>query len=214
MLQIQLFTFNPFQENTYVIYNNKKQCWIVDPGMNYEDENETLIAFINENQLVPQSIINTHTHIDHIFGVQYLIDKYKIGFGIHKGEIPLLNSCIKSAAMFGIKFNHIPQPTFFIVEEESFLLGDEQLKVLLCPGHSPASIVFYYPKGKWAITGDVLFAGSIGRTDLPGGSFETLINSIKSKLVLLPDDTVIYPGHGGSSTIGEEKATNPFLVNS
>ncbi len=211
MLYIESFTFNPFQENTYIIYNDEKQCWIVDPGMNSQEECRVLDNFITEKQLSPQSIINTHTHIDHILGVAYLTDKYKIEFGMHELDKPVLDASLGSAMLFGIELKSIPEPKFYIKEGAKLLLGKDEVEVALAPGHSPGSITFYYPEGNWVISGDVLFAGSIGRTDLPGGDYNTLINSIKTQLYILPDSTTVYSGHGPSTNIGVEKVTNPFV---
>src|SRR2546430_1209964 len=137
-----------------------------------------MVSLIEKNQLKPSAIINTHTHIDHVFGVQALIDKYGIPFGMHERETDVLKMAAGSATLFGFTFSPTPKPTFFIKENEPLQLGDDQLDVFLTPGHSPGSISFYYPKGKWVVSGDVLFAGSIGRSDLPGGDADTLINSI------------------------------------
>lgn len=211
MLSVQSFTFNPFQENTYLIINNKNQCWIVDPGMFDARETNHLFDYISAKQLVPQAIINTHTHLDHIFGVQAVIDRYNIPFGIHEKDLPLLNAATASAARFGFEFNHIPKPGFFISENTPFTVGDDELAVKFVPGHSPGSIAFYYQPGNWVVAGDVLFQGSIGRTDLPGGHFDTLISSIRTQLFPLTDETTVYSGHGPSTTIGQEKKYNPFL---
>lgn len=210
MLNVNFFTFNAFDENTYVITNEKKQCWIVDPGMNSDAETKQLTAFIHDKQLTPQAIINTHAHLDHIFGVQALIDRYHIPFGIHEQETHVLKMAAASAAMFGFHFPTAPVPTFFI-KEGTLKLGDDTLQVFHTPGHSPGSISFYYPEGNWVISGDVLFSGSIGRTDLPGGSFETLIISIRTHLFTLPAITTVLSGHGDATTIGQEKKHNPFL---
>lgn len=211
MLYTQSFVFNAFQENTYVIYNDEKQCWIVDPGMYEADELHSFFTFIEENKLEPQAIINTHTHLDHIFGVPALIDKYKIRFGMHELDKPVLDGAAGSAMLFGFDFRDIPQPSFYISENEAMMLGDDAIEVRLVPGHSPGSIVFYYPQGKWAISGDTLFSGSIGRSDLPGGNHDQLLKSIREQLFTLPEETTVYNGHGPSTTIGHEKATNPFF---
>lgn len=210
MLNVIFFTFNAFQENTYLISNEKKQCWIVDPGMYDQRETAQLIAYITENQLLPQAIINTHAHLDHLFGVQALIDKYNIPFGIHELETSVLKMAGPSAAMFGLDFRIPPKPTFFI-KEGILPLGEDSLEVFHTPGHSPGSISFYYSKGKWVISGDVLFSGSIGRTDLPGGNFNTLTNSIRDKLFTLPGNTTVLSGHGPATLISEEQKHNPFL---
>jgi hydroxyacylglutathione hydrolase len=212
MLQIQGFTFNPFQENTYLIINEQKLCWIVDPGMYDSSETNALFSYIEDNGLKPQSIINTHTHIDHILGVTEVIKKYNIPFGVNEKDMPVLNAAVASAMMFGLSFSNPPKPTFFIADSETMQLGDDTIEVRFAPGHSPGSVVFYHAAGNWVLGGDVLFQGSIGRTDLPGGNYDTLINSIKTQLFTLPDETVVYSGHGPATDIGNEKAYNPFLT--
>jgi hydroxyacylglutathione hydrolase len=211
MLRVETFTFNAFQENTYLIINEQKQCWIVDPGMYDTQETNELLRVIEENQLTPQAIINTHTHLDHIFGVQQLIDKFGLPFLIHEKDLPVLKGAAGSAMLFGFDFKTIPTPTNYIREDEPLQLGDDQLEVLFTPGHSPGSVSFYFQPGKWLLGGDVLFNGSIGRTDLPGGNFDVLIQSITQQLFVLPDETVVLSGHGPATTIGREKMYNPFV---
>lgn len=211
MLNVNFFTFNAFDENTYIISNAKKECWIVDPGMYHQEEIDQMIAYITDKQLQPKAIINTHAHIDHIFGVKSLVDKYQIPFGIHEKEQPVIDRAADAAAMFGFQLSDLPKPTFFIKDGAPMQLGDDTVEVLLTPGHSPGSISFYHAAGSWVISGDVLFSGSIGRTDLPGGNFDTLISSIKTYLFALPLETTVLSGHGPSTTIGEEKRFNPFL---
>ncbi len=211
MLQLQTFTFNAFQENTYLIINEKSECWIVDPGMNDISETNELFNYIQDNALTPQAVINTHAHIDHIFGVQACKDKFSIPFRMHEGEMPVLRNAIGSAMMFGFDFKAVPKVDSFIKETEVLTLGNDTVEVRFTPGHSPASIVFYHAQGKWVIGGDVLFNGSIGRTDLPGGNYETLIESIRTQLLTLPEDTTVYPGHGPATTIKMERLHNPFL---
>ncbi len=211
MLQVSYFTFNAFQENTYLISDSAKRCWIVDPGMYHNDEVNIFRQHIEEKQLTPVAIINTHAHLDHIFGVQALKDFYKIPFGVHKDEEPVLKMAPNSAAMFGFDGMVVPTPDFFISEKEPLKLGDDEVKVMLTPGHSPGSISFYYEPGAWVISGDVLFSGSIGRTDLPGGNFDTLINSIRTHLLPLPDKTQVLSGHGTPTRIDTEKKYNPYL---
>ncbi|HTO16641.1 MAG TPA: MBL fold metallo-hydrolase [Edaphocola sp.] len=210
MLQIKSFTFNPFQENTYIIYNENKRCWIIDPGMYSANEERELNNFIAQNNLQPIQIINTHGHIDHIFGVDGLKQKYNIPFGLHKDDEVIVQNAIYSATMFGLNFTMSPQVDFHI-ESGNLKLDDEILEVSHVPGHSPGSIAFYYPADNWVIGGDVLFEGSIGRTDLPGGNFDTLIKSIKTNLFVLPEETIVYSGHGIPTTIAKEKKYNPFI---
>jgi hydroxyacylglutathione hydrolase len=211
MLNVNFFTFNAFEENTYIIANEKKECWIVDPGMYGDRETAKMIAYITDKQLQPQAIINTHAHIDHIFGVQALKDTYNIPFGIHEQELPVLKMGAGSATLFGFDFKQAPEPDFFIKENEPLRLGNDTIKVLFTPGHSPGSISFYYSGGNWVIGGDVLFAGSIGRTDLPGGSLDILLNSIRTQLFTLPSATTVLSGHGPATMVGNEQKHNPFL---
>jgi hydroxyacylglutathione hydrolase len=211
MLHIECFTFNAFQENTYLLANENKECWIIDPGMYENDEISYFKSYISSHNLTPKAIINTHTHLDHIFGVNALKDTYNIPFGIHKSDLPVLNGAAGSAMLFGFNFRDIPKVDFYIEASQPLVLGTDSLDVRFTPGHSPGSVSFYNPKENWLISGDVLFNGSIGRTDLPGGNFDTLINSIKTELFPLPDNTVVYSGHGPSTTIGQEKKYNPFL---
>ncbi|MBN9485308.1 MAG: hypothetical protein BGO70_02505 [Bacteroidetes bacterium 43-93] len=211
MLQVECFTFNPFQENTYLIIDEEKNCWIVDPGMYQQQEVDDLIGYIENNGLKPIAIINTHTHIDHILGVTALKQKYNIPFGIHISEQAILDNAVGTAMLFGLQLSTAPKADFYIDPEQGYKLNDKPLQVFFTPGHSPGSISFYSADDNWVLSGDALFNGSIGRTDLPGGSFEVLINSINTHLLTLPDDTFVYSGHGPSTTVGREKQFNPFL---
>lgn len=211
MLNVSFFTFNAFEENTYIISNEAKECWIVDPGMYYPEEEQQMLKYLHEKQLTPKGIINTHAHLDHIFGIQMLKETFNISLGMHELELPVLKRAGDMAAMFGFRLQQVPVHDYFINEHAPLKLGNDELMVLLTPGHSPGSISFYYPKGGWVIAGDVLFAGSIGRTDLPGSDFDTLMHSIKTQLYTLPADTTVLPGHGPSTTIGDEQQHNPFV---
>jgi glyoxylase-like metal-dependent hydrolase (beta-lactamase superfamily II) len=211
MLRLESFVFNPFQENTYLLINEKNECWIVDPGMYDATEKEQLLRFIQTNQLQPQAIINTHAHIDHIWGVQFLKEQFKIPFLLHEKDQPVLQAAVASAAMFGLDFSNIPTVDAPIKEGKMLQLGTDTVEVRWTPGHSPGSVTFYNAQGKFALAGDVLFNRSIGRTDLPGGSFDTLIQSIKNELFTLPDETLVYAGHGPFTKIADEKKYNPFL---
>ncbi|OSZ82024.1 hypothetical protein CAP35_01770 [Chitinophagaceae bacterium IBVUCB1] len=211
MLQVECFTFNPFQENTYLILNDKKECWIVDPGMYETAEVSMLTGYIKKHELKPIAIINTHTHLDHIFGVNALKNLYNIPFGIHEKDLPVLNGAAGASMLFGFNFKDVPVADFFITEQQPIPNGPSGIETRLAPGHSPGSIVFYHQAGNWLIGGDVLFNGSIGRTDLPGGNHNTLIQSITSQIYSLPDETTVYSGHGITTTIGHEKKYNPFV---
>lgn len=211
MLQLHCATFNPFSENTYIIYNEDNACWIVDPGMYNASEHSAFNAFMAQHRLKPQGIINTHAHIDHILGVQAIVDKYAVPFALHPLEHIVLANAKGSAMLFGLSLDAVPQPTQTLKENTALELGKDKLEIRLAPGHSPGSVVFYYPEGGWAIGGDVLFAGSVGRTDLPGGNHNQLLESIRTQVYTLPDETVIYPGHGPETTVGEEKRSNPFV---
>lgn len=205
-------TFNPFQENTYIIYDDTKECVIIDPGCINGTEQQTLVNKIEELGLKPVKLINTHCHLDHIFGNHFVAEKYNLPLEMHEGEIPVLKAAPISAQMYGIPYpEHSPEPGKFIKEGDIIEFGETQLKSLFTPGHSPASLSFYCETGGFVIAGDVLFQGSIGRTDLPGGDYDTLIDSVKEQLFVLPDNVEVYPGHGPSTTIGFEKNHNPFF---
>ena len=211
MTTITTFPFNPFQENTYVISNENKDCWIIDPGCSTSAENGQLKAFIEDNELKPIELINTHCHIDHVLGNKFVFDEYGLLPIMHKIELDVLKSCTMVSKMYGIPYTESPLPKAFIDEGQTLNLGSVQFELFFTPGHSPGSLCFYNKDEKYVIAGDVLFYGSIGRTDLPGGDYNTLINSIKTKLLTLPDDVVVYNGHGPKTTIGHERVNNPFL---
>lgn len=211
MLQITSFTFNPFQENTYIINDENNNCWIIDPGMYDLSEKKALVDFLKNKNWKPQYIFNTHCHLDHIFGVDHLVKEFNIGFKINELELNILKNAKNSATLFGLNFNDIPSPTEYLDEDSNIKLGNHTIKVLHTPGHSPGSISFYSKESNWVISGDTLFQNSIGRTDLPGGHHETLLNSIALKLFSLPEETIVYSGHGPKTTIGFEKYNNPFF---
>lgn len=211
MAQVHFFAFSPFSENTYIIYDETKECIIIDPGCYTEPERQQLQNFIKERGLKPVRLINTHSHIDHILGNWFVAEEYKLELEMHRDEQAGLVAAPQYGQMYGIQMQPSPQATIFLTEADKITFGNTTLDILLTPGHSIASLSFYCKEGNFVIGGDVLFKGSIGRTDLPNGDFNTLINSIKTKLFKLPDDVRVFPGHGDSTTIGEEKATNPFL---
>jgi hydroxyacylglutathione hydrolase len=211
MIHIERFTFNPFSENTYLLYDETKEAIIIDPGNYTRDENEELINFIEENKLKPVRIVNTHAHIDHVLGVFYLKNKYTIPFALHTKEEPVLMAVKSYAPNYGFPAFNEPEVDQWLNEADVVTFGTSELRMLFVPGHAPGHIALVNDEQKFVIGGDVLFKTSIGRTDLPGGNFETLIESIRTQLFVLPDDYEVYPGHGGSTTIGFEKKHNPFL---
>lgn len=212
MTQLQIFEFSPFAENTYVLWDETRQCVIFDPGCYTQEEQNILQKFITENALQPVRLINTHCHLDHVFGNPFVVKTWGIGLEIHEGELPVLGSFERVCQMYGIPFHEAqPMPVNFIEGGETISFGQTNLKVLYTPGHSPASISFYCEEEGFVIAGDVLFLESIGRTDLPGGNFDTLLHSIKTQLFTLPDETIVYPGHGPATTVRHEKEYNPFL---
>ena len=214
MIQIQTFTFNGFQENTYVLFDDTKECIIVDPGCYDKHEQETLSNFVTENKLKPVLLINTHCHIDHVLGNRFVADKWKLDLAMHKLDVPTLESVKDYCTVYGFhNYQESPLPSNFLNEGEKVKFGESELEILYTPGHAPGHIVLHSKKYDFIIGGDVLFQMSIGRTDLPGGDFDILIKSIKEKLLPIDDNTKVYCGHGPTTTIGFEKANNPFLKN-
>jgi hydroxyacylglutathione hydrolase len=211
MLYIQSFTFSPVQENTYILYNDEKQCCIIDPGCYFASEEAELKNFIETNGLTPVLLLNTHCHLDHIFGNRFVHKTYGLKLHLHKLEKQVLDFGPVSGQMWQLPFDNYDGEMVFIDEKDVIRLGGEELQILFTPGHSPGHICFYSKPHKLLIGGDVLFDGSVGRTDLPGGDFATLEQSIKTRLYTLPEDVIVYPGHGGSTTIGDEMKTNPFV---
>ncbi len=212
MLEIKSFEFNPFQENTYVLFDETKDCIIVDPGCAEKQEEVALNKFIVDNSLQVKQLINTHCHIDHVLGNAFVKDKYKVDLFIHKLEAHLLKAVKSYAPNYGFPRYHDTEADGFIDETHTIKFGNQSLKILFVPGHSPGHIALYDTTTKSLISGDVLFQNSIGRTDLPGGHHETLIKSIREKIFTLPDDVTVYCGHGPNTKIGYEKRTNPFCA--
>jgi len=211
MLNVQLFTFNPVQENTYILYNEERLCCIIDPGCYFASEEIALKSFIEDHGLKPVCLLNTHCHFDHIFGNRFIQKTYGLTLHLHRLEKQVLDYGPISAQRWQLSFENYDGELNFLEEGDKIPIGSDELEVLFAPGHSPGHIVFYDKASKFLIGGDVLFNGSIGRTDLPGGNFATLEQSIKTKLYTLPGDVVVYPGHGESTTIGDEMKTNPFV---
>lgn len=211
MTTIKSFVFSPFQENTYVVYDDTKECVIIDPGCYLSGEKRLLADFIRKEGLSPVQLLNTHCHLDHVFGNQFVKETYDIPLLMHRGELPVLHSLVATGQKYGIPCEASPEPDAFLEDGDEVKFGNTTFKVLLTPGHSPASISFFCELSRFVIAGDVLFERSIGRTDLPGGDYKTLLNSIISRLLPLGDEVVVYNGHGNATTIGKEKQWNPFL---
>lgn len=212
MLYIQRFVFNPLQENTYVLYDDSGACAIVDPGCYETYEKEELDSFITENKLQVTTLLNTHGHVDHVLGNAFVKRKYGVPLAIHKIEEDVLRAVKVYAPHYGFYQYEAAEPDKYLIPGEEIQIGTEKLLILFVPGHSPGHVAFYHVHQKIVIGGDVLFYGSIGRTDLPGGNYDELITSIHQQLFILPDDVVVYPGHGMETTIGYEKRTNPFCA--
>jgi hydroxyacylglutathione hydrolase len=212
MLYLKSFTFNPFQQNTYIVYNSDNLAWIIDPGNCNNSEDQQIKNFISEKKLKLERLLLTHAHLDHIFGNKFIFENYSLLPEVHKDEIFFIDRMSQSAAMYGVSADQSPSPEQFLNDGDGLTLGNYKFECFHTPGHSPGSISFYNEENKILISGDVLFHESIGRSDLPMGNHETLINSIKEKLFVLPDEVKVYSGHGISTTIGHEKKFNPYLT--
>jgi len=210
-MTIRKFTFNAFQENTFILSDDTNECIIFDPGCSTPVEEAELKSYIEETELKPVRLINTHCHIDHVLGNKFISDTWDLPLEAHAGEVPVLESGKQVSQMYGIAYTPSPPIAKYIEAGDEIHFGDSVLQTFFTPGHSPASLSFFHTESKNLIAGDVLFYGSIGRTDLPGGNFDTLIKSIKEQLFPLGDDVIVHPGHGPSTSIGFEKENNPFL---
>ena len=211
MLTIKSFEFSPIQENTYILYNEFNDCIIIDPGCYFDAEKEELAAFILGNNLLPKMLVNTHCHLDHVFGNKFISEKYNLMLNIHEKEKAVLAFAPTSGLMYDMPFDNYSGDFNLLNEGDTVTLGKDELKVLLVPGHSPGSLAFYSAENNFVISGDALFKNSIGRTDLPGGNHGQLIKSIKEQLLTLPEETLVYSGHGPFTKIGDEKTNNPYL---
>jgi hydroxyacylglutathione hydrolase len=212
-MEIKSFVFNDFQENTILIFDESKECIIIDPGCNNDHEYELITNFISDKQLKPVKIINTHCHVDHILGVNFMKQLYNVPFYAHQDEELLIQNISDFSLLLGLDFHQEVKIDAYIKEDDIIEFGNSKVNILHTPGHSMGSVCFYSAEKSVLISGDTLFSGSIGRTDLPGGNYNTLMLSIKNKILNLPDDTVVYPGHGPLTIIKQETATNPFLLN-
>jgi hydroxyacylglutathione hydrolase len=212
MLQLQSFVFNPLQENTYVLFDETKECVIIDPGCYEREEQYDLADFIETNELKVVKLLNTHGHVDHVLGNAFVKETYKTKLYIHEQDAATLKAVKVYAPHYGFFQYQEAEPDIYLKEGDPVTFGNQSLDILFVPGHAPGHIAFYHAASKTLIGGDVLFYNSIGRTDLPGGNYDTLINSIQQKFFTLPDEVTVYPGHGPETTIGYEKKTNPFCA--
>jgi hydroxyacylglutathione hydrolase len=211
MITVKSFAFNPVQENTYVLSDEKDACWIIDPGCYFGNERNALKEYIEQQGLRPVMLLNTHCHLDHVFGNKFVGDTWDLPLHLHEKEQPLLHAAPEMGRQWDMPFENYRGELHFLTPGQSLSLGNNPIDILFLPGHSPGSLGFYSKTQGFVIGGDVLFRESIGRTDLPGGDYETLLTSIRENLWTLPDETIVYPGHGEPTTIGWERAHNPFL---
>jgi glyoxylase-like metal-dependent hydrolase (beta-lactamase superfamily II) len=211
MIKIKNFAFNELGVNCFVLYDETSECVIIDPGCNTVRQEEQLTGFIDSKHLKPVAILLTHGHFDHIFGITAIKAVYSCDLVMHKSDEILVENASQYAGIFGFTVGKTPKADRFIDENDTVHFGNSSLEIIHVPGHSPGSICFYSGSDHFAICGDVLFNGSVGRTDLPGGNHELLIKGIRDKLMILPRETIVWPGHGPHTTIGREHDTNPFL---
>lgn len=211
MIDLKVFVNNPYQENTYILSDDTKECVIIDPGMYTAAEQNAVVNYIKNQDLKPVLLLNTHCHIDHVLGNKFIFDQYGLKPQFHEGELQMLQAVPACAPQQGMRYDLSPEPEVFLPSSGKISFGKTDLDILFAPGHSPAHLCFYSKADALLIGGDVLFKGSIGRTDLPGGNYEILISSIKNELFTLPDEVKVYPGHGTLTTIGFEKLYNPFF---
>ena len=211
MLAVKSFTFNPVQENTFVLFNEKGLCCIIDPGCYFPEERDELKTGLEKTGLTPVLLLNTHCHLDHVFGNKFVYDTWGLPLHLHPKEKPVLDFAPQSGLMYQLPFDNYDGPLVYLEEGNNLLIGDDELEVRFTPGHSPGSVSFYHKAGGFIIGGDVLFNGSVGRTDLPRGNMATLLHSIQTQFFTLPDETKVYSGHGPVTTVGLEKMNNPYV---
>ncbi len=211
MIKVQKFIFNPFQENSFILFDETGECIFVDMGSYTVEEKKEVLFFVENNKLKPVMIVNTHCHVDHLLGNSFFKNKFKVSIGAHSADEFLLENAVEHGTVFGLEVESPPEINFYLEEGEKISFGHSSLDIIHVPGHSPGSVALFSKEDNFVIAGDVIFSGSIGRTDLPGGDYNTLLNSIRKKLLTLPPETVVYCGHGPDTTITEETKTNPFL---
>lgn len=211
MIKVQKFVFNPFQENSFLLYDETGECIMIDMGSYTVEEKKEVLYFLENNKLDPVMIANTHCHVDHILGNSFFKNKFRLKVAANKEDEHLLVNAVEHGKIFGFEVESPPGIDVYLKEGDKLTFGSSFLEVFHVPGHSPGSIAFYSREDNFVISGDVLFNGSVGRTDLPGGDYNTLMDSIKGKLMVLPPEVVVYTGHGPETTIGNESDSNPFI---
>ncbi|MGB0391193.1 MAG: MBL fold metallo-hydrolase [Salibacteraceae bacterium] len=211
MLTVHKLVFNPFQENTFIISASNGDCFIIDPGCYNAAENQRLKSYVEDHNLNPIKLVLTHFHLDHVFGNLFVKDQWNLLPTGHKDGESTLSGNERACMVYGLPYIPSPEITHFLEDGDTLKLGEETIDVIHVPGHSTGHIALVCKTSNWVVAGDVLFQNSIGRTDLPGGDFDVLEKSIKEKMYLLPDDMIVYCGHGPETTIGNEKFANPFV---
>lgn len=211
MTDLKTFVFNPFGVNTYILYRSDAEGFIIDAACQEEEELKQVIDFVEKENIRVKGLINTHCHVDHLLGVEQLRNHFRTDFYCCEEDQFLIDNSVAQGQFFGLRVNKTSPPDKYISEKDRLLFNGTEIEILHVPGHSPGSVAFLLRDEKKIFSGDVLFSGSIGRTDLPGGDYNTLVNGIKKKILILDDDTEVFPGHGPSTTIGNEKLLNPFL---
>jgi glyoxylase-like metal-dependent hydrolase (beta-lactamase superfamily II) len=211
-MEIYKLVFNPIDVNTWIVADNSGDCAIIDCGCYDDEEFREFTSFLNGKRLKPVLLLNTHYHLDHIFGDTFMKENYGLGAMCHKDDMDNRKNAVNNAMLFGLRMKTPPDPSGFLGDNMKLSFGSTEIKTLHVPGHAPGGMAFYIEKENVVFTGDALFSGSIGRTDLPGGNYETIINSIKSRLFSLPAETKVFPGHGESTDIGTEMSSNPYFI--
>lgn len=211
-MNIAKLTFNPFQENTYVLWDDSGEAVVIDAGNYTEKETEALRKFVEEKGLKPVMAVNTHGHVDHMLGVASIKDIYGIPFALHPEDRFLVDSAAVHGAMYGFKVERVPTVDIELADGGEVVFGNTKLQVIHTPGHTPGHVCLYEPQEKILFSGDTIFRESIGRTDLPGGNYGWIMRSIIDRLLPLGEEVAMYPGHGQSSTLGHEMLYNPFIT--
>lgn len=210
-MKIFKLVFSPIEVNTYILADESGDCAIIDCGCYDIEESSSLKDFLIDNHLRPVLLLNTHCHLDHVFGNRFMLENYDLRTFSSEFDEENRKNAAQHATLFGLKMDNPPEAAGFLNDNQVVTFGNIKLAALLVPGHTAGSLAFYCEQENVVFTGDALFSGSIGRTDLPGGDYDQLISAIRNKLFVLPPATIVYPGHGSETTIGREMMSNPFF---